>query len=687
MVDQSGCNNSSVWGDFEGGTVGGKTYTWSTGEPTETVAQKVLITFNIPYTGTGGGYLTGVDIKQLPAATAIKVSLLERYAENGEYKETIVNEEGEVEFISVGEVSGNITDVYYTLQSTEYQNNVTGAIVTGKKELPERILRDKKDLLVNRKDFDVTGMMTNCNLSSFASHYTITYDDPHLSKVADYSDGIDTIYENLGPFERVVGWVYDIDTTKDGQELPPYVTVDFKNNASVPLLVSGRVWNPDQDNNEESIKDPKWDADLGTLINRKYATRTLLECSPDIGYDGDDYGDVDCTSDKVLKVKLDEKLRFENIRGCSKDKFLQVSKIWFIAAECDIIRAMPTTVKKAKEITAPPTLPDVKIFVSLTTMRPKFITLSRGEDYGIGYNAETGEICVQFVANTRQNEEDIQFGNDTPFYLDPNCRYVTDNNITGDDLTRTGTLFPAAGGKGYLVYQVWAQVELESPSITINAPSGDAAVYADYLSVGLQAIVVNDKPPPIAINGDIVDHTINYPDQNPTTVQDLEDTDYERKLKAIDYGEGVELTISSLNEDDTGDLSRRLHNLMEADTGIETVYTCGPTCRPQLGGRGNSGGIINNITYSYSDRGSYTISVTEGPMFIGGLSGITTGPHLKKTETVSEQGLVVGDWGDGTNFKVLVDGVGVREAINCSPDVIRTGDKVSVTIHNNPVEA
>ena len=74
-------------------------------------------------------------------------------------------------------------------------------------------------------------------------------------------------------------------------------------------------------------------------------------------------------------------------------------------------------------------------------------------------------------------------------------------------------------------------------------------------------------------------------------------------------------------------------------------------------------------------------------MFIGGLGDITGGPSVKMTEDVSATGTVLQDQGNHVMFKVLVDGIGVREAINSSSAIIRTGDKVNVTIHNNPVEA
>jgi hypothetical protein len=73
-------------------------------------------------------------------------------------------------------------------------------------------------------------------------------------------------------------------------------------------------------------------------------------------------------------------------------------------------------------------------------------------------------------------------------------------------------------------------------------------------------------------------------------------------------------------------------------------------------------------------------------MLYGGLPNITTGAAVKMTEEVSANGTILQDEGNHVMFKVLVDGVGVRQAMNTSPSVIRVGDRVSVTIHNNPVE-
>ena len=118
----------------------------------------------------------------------------------------------------------------------------------------------------------------------------------------------------------------------------------------------------------------------------------------------------------------------------------------------------------------------------------------------------------------------------------------------------------------------------------------------------------------------------------------------------------------------------------------ETIYTCGPGCNPQLGGVGNSNGVVNSIRYSYSDQGSYTVSVTEGPYLVGGLSPVDGGPTAKMTEDMSATGTVIDSVGDNMTFKVRIDGFADRWAISMTHDIIRVGDKVQVTVHNCPIE-
>ena len=67
--------------------------------------------------------------------------------------------------------------------------------------------------------------------------------------------------------------------------------------------------------------------------------------------------------------------------------------------------------------------------------------------------------------------------------------------------------------------------------------------------------------------------------------------------------------------------------------------------------------FINSIVYTYTDQGSYTISVNEGSKLIKSFSGGgVTGATPKATETVTAQGKVIQSMGNGVNFKVKLDG-------------------------------
>ena len=133
-------------------------------------------------------------------------------------------------------------------------------------------------------------------------------------------------------------------------------------------------------------------------------------------------------------------------------------------------------------------------------------------------------------------------------------------------------------------------------------------------------------------------------------------------------------------------MANLLYEHFQSDV-IETVYTCGPDCNPILGGYGEGDGIINSIRYNYSDSGSYTVSVTEGPRLIGNLTPIDGGPTMKMSDNYSATGTIVQVAGDNLHFKVRIDGYGERWAINMAHQVLRKGDIVNCTVHNNPIES
>ena len=102
------------------------------------LASEVLNYYGIPTVKDGGGKLENLDIKQMDAMTVIKLSLLDESAKTGKLLELVLNEEGEAEFKEAGSYSGNISDIYHTIQTMSYIEKCSGVMVTGGKVLPYR---------------------------------------------------------------------------------------------------------------------------------------------------------------------------------------------------------------------------------------------------------------------------------------------------------------------------------------------------------------------------------------------------------------------------------------------------------------------------------------------------------------------------------------------------------------------
>jgi len=123
-----------------------------------------------------------------------------------------------------------------------------------------------------------------------------------------------------------------------------------------------------------------------------------------------------------------------------------------------------------------------------------------------------------------------------------------------------------------------------------------------------------------------------------------------------------------------------------SDTTVETVLTCGPDANPQLGS-GLLGGAINSIRYAYTDQNSYTVSITVGPKLPpSSIVSVDGGPTPMMMENISAKGTIIASAGDNVNFKVRIDGYGERWAMCMCPAILRVGDVVQCSVHNNPIE-
>ena len=639
------------------------------------VAELVLETFSMEFIGAGGGTLEGIDIHHMDAITALKMSLLEEWGKtpaNIYLKEPIVNADGVIEFVEIGKDTADLSDIYYEVQSKVYVNKDTHVMITGRKPLPTRTFAGWTNIIgpVNgAKIWDTEAMVDTCFIANFKRYATITFNDPHFSDWT-WGDGITSIYEAKDPNEEVIGWAYYLDP---GDLVDIDTKISYQNGATVPILIADSPTN-------------LYTADIGALVKRE--VHPLLgdenipaSCWKDLG------SEVEFERTTGIPIEIDNQVRrFDTVRGTKVDKFTQVSKVYVIGLFIDSLQSYPISHSAASEYVNFSSPDNVNVWVTINNTDDIVHELSQQTHYLIG-QVDIGlntpdQLRVVFADNSGYFDF-AHYGVGTTYRVDPHCKYFAEGG-TGD---LVGTILPLENNTGLLVKQVYAAVSLDTPSIVISDPQGNANEIALDLQFKAAAITMYNEPAPIAYNGELIDQTDGYKDNDPTTVQDLTNTEMERVLTLMDGGGVVmKFNMATLTETETIALSQKTYDYIEADEGIETNYVCGPGTKVKLGELGLAGGIINNITYSYSDGGSYTISVSEGPRIMGGLSGIIPERYIKKEETLTLQGTVIQDAGNHVIYKVRIDGLGVRECINGSPNIIRVGDIVTVTIYNNPVE-
>jgi len=599
-----------------------------------------------------GGALDGIDIKHMDAMTVIRLSLLEEAGIDGVLYEPIVNAYGEIEFKRIGSTSPSL-DVYYTIQTHTYREDCSGVMITGKKPLPYRHEIAWQDLFTaagGKRIFSTGFMTSNCNKPDFDHSATIVYNDPHLS--TQYEDGIDNLYEITrdNPYDRVLGYAYKILPPDD---LNDDVALSTDSTAEVPWEITNT------DNNGYP--------DVGTLF-RPPVTSEELDCWIDRGV----------TVPGGIVVEIPEELRYETMRDTRIDKLLGINAVYVVGLECDVCKGIPRSDAAASDQNI---VANTDLYISINNLAKKTFKLDAGIHYVVNYEGVPPERTVSIVfANNSRINDNAAYGTGVQYKVMPFCKYQ-DVETEGQ-----GTILPTGGIKGILVKQILVILSLDTPCFKIVDPEGRAETIANDLQVYIAPLVMTEEPAPIAKDGSSINLIDGIVDHDPTTTQNLQDTELERAISEMDRGPGLSMSLSFLDENGIQSLSRALFDYMNNGAGAETTYVCGPNSRVELGDRGDAGGVVNSISYSYSDQGSYTISVNEGPYIVGGVEGISGGPYNKQTESVSAEGVIIQDAGNHIDYKVRVDGIGDRYAINCVPTVLRVGDRVNVSIHNNPVE-
>lgn len=635
---------------------------------TGSLAQRVLSYYNIPCSDSTGGSLPDIDIKQMDAMQVLKLSLLEESANSGEIYEPVMAADGSVEFKAVGNYSGNITDVYYSLQGSTFVDRCTGVMVSGKTPLAYRkpivwepIWKNSPQLI-----YDVGLMLNNeCIRDGFNQWCTIVYNDPHLDSA--YEDGIDNFYEISAenPYDTIVGYASYITWDKD-EGLDKNVHISFNNNAKVLLSL---------DLGSEG---------LGTLQQRPPTPANVvdnLRC-----YENE----LEVMFGEGVQVPIPEELRYESVRQTSVDKFEGVEDVYIVGLKIAHLYGIPPT--PADAVNKTPPKGSAKIVAVINETKDTLFKLNRGEHYEVAYEENTRNPAIVFVDNSLITDPiGLQPGGKATFFIDRDCAYSLDVKSGQRRDSEGGYILPVTSSTGILVKQILVSIGISSPSITVYHPQGwnnRARTIAESLEYLIAPLVVVNEKEPIGFNGRLIDRVSSLVDHDPTTAQDFEDSDYEKAIDEMSEGSGMVLSLSFLNAEQVEELSGALYNYLNSGEGIETTYVCGPDADPELGGTGEDGtSIVNAISYSYQDSNSYTISVQTGTKVLGDFAQVGTGgPSFKVMEEVTCKGTILQDAGNNVHFKVSIDGIGDRIAINMCPAVLRNGDKVMVAVHNNPVE-
>jgi hypothetical protein len=652
----------------------------------DNLTEHIMESYGLSHTVLPGTSLPNLDIKQMDAYQVAKLSMMHASSQDGKFYELTVNEEGEITYYTLGEDTvTSVIDKYYEIHSSEYKEECTGVLVTGAKPLVERYKADFKSIWAENKVkvYTTSWMGSNCMSDNYSQFATIVFNDPHLE--TGWEDGIDNFYEQKSPWENLIGYARYIDwpnssTSKD-------TTVQRTSQATIPIVVS-------------STDGDGYKADLGKELTPRPALTELkgvdTECFSNVA------GPKANFENGVLIPIEEEGFRYETIRGTTIDKLIKVDSVYVIGRTIDKVMGIPKNDEAAQK--ANPESTDADLLVTISESQDSVIKLKAGEHYQLAVDNENETIYVPpkvyiVFADSSRSGDPAKFGTSVAFKIDKTCPFYKEVKVEG----YTGSILPTGGTKGILVKQVFALVDLNTPSIVvqdprINDPGGPMAKQiADKLEYKLAPLLSYEPPAPVAFagpgytSGKIIGMEDLETDSDPTEVQDFSESEYEQIISLMATGGGgMTLNFSFIENDaELVRMASLIYEQMSQGTGVSTTYICGPDSTPKLGMKGEDDAtVVNSISYSYTDSSSYTISVNCGPRQIGNLAQIGGTPVYKATEDINAKGRVLEDYGDHIHFKVLIEGMSkpVR-AINTAPSIIRVGDKVQVSLHNNPVEA
>jgi len=600
------------------------------------VAVQVLDYFDIPYIGNPPtrGNLCGFDINNMPATDAIQLSLMENLAD-GRLIELYTNPDGFAYFQEVFPAYDTADiEIRTCIPTSNIDSKVDLVIVRGYDTPPCRSFKDFVSVDWLETD-SLSFYVPYCKM--YATEAWRSYKDPVLE--TSYKDGVENLYE-LKAFESIAGYVIDFDGPSD-----PNIKVSFSNTTlkNVPLGLGVGFAGSSHVCDESGETDTHYSGFTNRLSNYMAMDKFGEPWPLLLGVQGV-YALIHNISN-VMVGPYGDSIFSGSSSVSNKTLYLVERKAKFVSLPASNWHWELNSDSSA----------DVSIY-----SRTPIIT---DTNYGLtGYPG---------------------------LYMYSDEVHVPPRSIEGFG----GIVMPNMGGSWMsLITRLWACVELDRPSAHVADPNGNAVEIINKLNISWQPIVITDEPAPVAYTfggaASLVDHTLDLWDSDPSTVQDPPQ-DLEGSLAWLQTqtsGRTIDVSLPFCDEDDCLQLASTIFSLQDENI---TTYNmvCGPIKSPRLGTKvPGYEGRINRISHSYTDSSAYNINITVGPTFTNG-KGWSSGLYQRQTEDVSRQAVVVWSAGDGVNYRVRVQGgMGVYHAINKTMGAYNPGEKVSVTIHNNPKE-
>ena len=681
---------------YGGGSVGG-------GPPEAgggSLAVQIVSDFGLSCGRSAGGSLPGYDIVNKDAYQMIQLSLAEEL-KNEEFYECYADENGTVQFYEIGTGMPSL-NILYEFETGELKHKCKRVVVEGYDPPPVRFIRGPYDLFTfgvkfpNSTDPTFVNSLTGPRYWAWTDYLApegciyaregcIEYPQPftggHMNSSMRLAEaGI----VNKREFENMVASFYK-------KTVPFYIqgstNVEFQNTTTRYYTLNS----------------------FGTLFEKGWNTSAAYKSPLCMGET------VPTGSEGVFLTDSADK------------NFLGVKAVYIHGYPIHLIVDAETIVSTAKPGTSGANsysiqpMPGAKFMVDISTTLAEPISLTQGEDYVIVSKGGGGGYNIVFASNISPTWKKYfggaLSGGPNNLCISGKCIYDRDPNIDGKPLWSSffapdavGGVVPAAklltgylksgqkiesnmlssvcifpqgeGTTGYAVNKIVVVYDWANPSIHITDVQNQVTnANLQRVKFEMYPIIIQDRPAPIAMNGQVLDPADAMPDDNVMTAQSFSTTKYYEAKNGLEAGD-ISVVVPFLDEGGCAKVSNFLYGLQQ-EIGTTKTYVCGPNSQPHLG-ESIDGLVVNAIDYSYQDSSQYYISVQAGPIWQG-LSGWENAVYTNQTERVQVDGIVRGISSDNTVAEVQLEQFGIMSCLNGSADVLEVGDFVKVTLYNNPV--